>query len=286
VSILSVQSSVATGHVGNAAAAFALQRLGAEVLRVDTVQFAHHPGRGPVRGAVTPPSLVAELLAGLEAVGALEDCDAVLSGYLGEAANGAALLETLARMRARRAVLLACDPVIGDGGRIYVRPGIPEWLRDQALPEADLAMPNLFELGWLTGVAMDTPAAIGAAARRLQARLRRDGPGIVLATSLPAEAGDAGTIGMLAMGREEAWGVWTPRLRVAAHGAGDLASALFLFHVRAGRGLRTALEATAAALHAVLTATRASGAPELALVAAQAALAGEARPFAARALAW
>ncbi|MBX9700789.1 MAG: pyridoxal kinase, partial [Acetobacteraceae bacterium] len=65
MNILSIQSWVAYGHVGNAAAVFPLQRLGAEVWAVHTVQFSNHPGHGQFRGAVLPPALIRDCVDGI-----------------------------------------------------------------------------------------------------------------------------------------------------------------------------------------------------------------------------
>ena len=152
--ILSIQSWVATGHVGNAAAMFPLQRLGAEVWAVHTVQFSNHPGHGGFAGQVFGGAAVREVVDGIEARGLLGACDAVLSGYLGDAGTGGAVLHAVDRVRALNpAALYCCDPVIGDTGKgVFVRAGIPELLAAQAVPRADVLTPNQFELEHLTGV--------------------------------------------------------------------------------------------------------------------------------------
>ena len=151
--ILSLQSHVVFGHVGNSAAVFPLQRLGCEMLPIDTVQFSSHAGYPGWRGRAFEAALIDELLEGLKAVGALERCDAVLTGYLGKPEIGEAALRALDAVRAANPdAIYACDPVIGDVGRgVYVRPGVPEFFRERALPRADILTPNAFELGFLAG---------------------------------------------------------------------------------------------------------------------------------------
>ncbi|PZP40170.1 MAG: pyridoxal kinase, partial [Azospirillum brasilense] len=138
MNILSIQSWVAYGHVGNASAVFPLQRLGAEVWALNTVQFSNHTGYGAWRGQVFGAELIRELVTGIEERGVLGTCDAVLSGYMGDAAIGEAILEAVTRVRAANPqAVYCCDPVIGDVGRgVFVRPGIPEFMRDRALPAA------------------------------------------------------------------------------------------------------------------------------------------------------
>jgi pyridoxine kinase len=269
--ILSIQSWVAYGHVGNAAAVLPLQRLGFEVFAVNTVQFSNHTGYGAFRGRVFETEHVREVLRGIEERQAFSGCAAVLSGYLGEAALGEAVVEAAARVKAANpAALWCCDPVIGDVGRgSFVRPGVAEFFARRAVPLADVMTPNLFELEALTGIA--DPLA-GAEA------LRARGPGTVLVTSLPGEA----TIGMLALGPEGAFLVETPRLPLAANGAGDATAALFLGWLLRLERLDAALEAAADGIFSVLEATLASGGGEIALVAAQDALAAPKRRFPAR----
>jgi pyridoxine kinase len=277
--VLSVQSRVAYGHVGNAASVFALQRLGVEAWALDTVAFSNHTGHGRWRGAAVAAAQIAELFEGIAALGVLPQIDAVLSGYLGDAATGPVLLDIVAQVRsANPRALFCCDPVIGDVDTgPYVTDGIAEFFRDRALALADIATPNRFELEYLTGatIASLTEAADAAAA------LRGRGPDIVLLTSLDAEPD---RVTMLASGPDGAWAVETPRLPVVLNGCGDVTAALLLAHLLRGEGLPAALGLTAAAIFAVIEATARAGRYELALVAAQHELAAPTRRFAPRRL--
>ena len=279
VNILSLQSWVAYGHVGNAAAVFPLQRLGAEVWAVNTVQFSNHTGYGDWTGRAATAGEIAALVAGIAARGAFGRCDAVLSGYLGEPGVGEAVLDAAARAKAAnpRAVY-CCDPVIGDAGKgVFVRPGVAEFFAARALPRADIATPNQFELEHLTGTRIATLADAKSAASALQAR----GPRTVLLTSLRTEATPADAIDLLAAEGGAFHLLRTPRLPIAANGAGDLIAALFLLHRLRLGAAAPALAAAASAVFAVLARTLAEGAQELALVAAQDELAAPTRRFAA-----
>src|SRR5690242_3136827 len=149
--VLSIQSRVAYGHVGNAASVFPLQRLGVEAWALDTVAFSNHTGHGQWRGAAVPAAAIADLFEGIAALGVLPQIDAVLSGYLGDAATGPVLLDIVERVRAANPEALFCvDPVIGDVDTgSYVTAGIAEFFRDQALAMADIVTPNQFELEYL-----------------------------------------------------------------------------------------------------------------------------------------
>jgi pyridoxine kinase len=279
-SILSIQSWVAYGHVGNASAIFPLQRLGAEVWGIHTVQFSNHTGYGAWRGEVFGEGLVRDLVQGIEERGALARCDAVLSGYMGSAAIGAAILEAARRVKAANpAALWCCDPVIGDVGRgVFVRPGIPEFLRDQAMPAADIVTPNQFELEWLTGRAVATLEEAKAAVAALQAM----GPRCVLVTSLRLADTPEGEIGMLAGEGGRFWRVSTPMLPLSVNGAGDAIAALFLFHRLRG-GADAALAAAAASVFGLLRRTAEAGSREILTVAAQEEFVAPSRRFAAQA---
>jgi pyridoxine kinase len=243
MNVLSIQSAVSYGHVGNSAAVFPLQRLGFEVWPIDTLQFSNHPGYGAFRGRVFEPELVADLVTGMAERGALAGCDAVLSGYLGDAATGAVVLDAVARVKAANPkALYCCDPVIGDSGPgIYVRGGIPEFFRERALPAADILTPNRFELEHLTG----QPAATIETALCAVDTLRAAGPRVVLVTSLERAEAPPDTVEMLAVEAGAAWRVATPRLALSANGAGDAVAALFLGHFLRTEDTAAALGATA-----------------------------------------
>ncbi len=264
--ILSIQSHVAYGHVGNSAAVFPLQRLGFEVWPIMTVLFSNHTGYGAFRGRPVAADWQREILEGLEERGALARTRAVLSGYLGDPGTAAIVLEAVERVRRHRPeAVYACDPVIGDDGRgVFVRPGIPELLRDRVLPLATIVKPNRFELAFLSGIEVrDLEDALEAAAR-----LRARGPRLVVVTSL-ALPDQEGLLGMLADSAEGSFVVWTPRLPVTLNGTGDAFAALLL-----GEWLRTgdpeaALARTASAMYGLVLATWKAGSRELLLVEAQ-----------------
>ncbi len=262
---------MAYGHVGNASAVFPLQRLGAEVWAINTVQFSNHPGYGAWTGDVFTGESVRALVDGVAARGALARCDAVLSGYMGDEAIGAAILDAVARTRAANPdAVYCCDPVIGDAGAgVYVRPGIPALIRDRALALADIATPNRFELEHLTGLPCGTLDEAKRAVVALQGLMRPDGLRAVLLTSLETDETPAGSLDLLAAEAGVFHLLRTPRLALAANGAGDAIAALFLFHRLASGSARTALERAGSSIHGLLARTLAAGSRELLTVQAQ-----------------
>ena len=271
MNILSIQSWVAYGHVGNASAVFPLQRLGAEVWTINTVQFSNHTGYGHWTGEVFTGEQVRALVDGIAAREVLHRCDAVLSGYMGDAGIGEAILHAVERVReANPNAVYCCDPVIGDVEEgVYVRPGIEEFLRDRALPQADIATPNRFELERLTGRSCRTLADAKAAAAALADRLRPDGLRCVLLTSLDSDETPGDHLDLLVAEGGAFHLLRTPRLPVAVNGAGDAIAALFLFHRLQTGSAVAALEASGSAGHGLLKRTADAGSREILTVAAQ-----------------
>ncbi|MCB0895807.1 MAG: pyridoxal kinase PdxY [Nocardioidaceae bacterium] len=280
--ILSIQSSVAYGHVGNSAAVFPLQRLGHEVWPVLTVHFSNHTGYGAWRGPLLDPADVRDVIAGIEDRGVLGEADAVLSGYQGDPAVGGVVLDTVARVKELNpAAVYCCDPVMGDVGRgMFVRPGIPEFMRDTVVPQADIVTPNHFELDFLAGRTTSTLAEILDAADSVRER----GPRDVLVTSVVHGEVPEGRLDVLAVSEEGAWAVETPLLPITPNGCGDVTAALYLAHLRTTGSAATALARTTASVFAILEATIAAGTREIALVAAQDAIADPPPTFEVRRL--
>lgn len=267
MNILSIQSWVAYGHVGNTSAVFPLQRLGAEVWAINTVQFSNHTGYGSWKGQVFPAEQIREVVDGIAARGVLPRCDAVLSGYMGDAAIGETILDAVARVRAANPkAVYCCDPVIGDVGRgVFVRPGIPEFIRDRAVPSADIVTPNQFELELLTGM----PVSDLASARRAAARLHQMGPRTVLVTSLRAEDTPDDAVDLMVSEAGVCHRVRTPLLALDINGAGDAIAALFLFHRLATGSAPEALGRAASSVYGLLRRTAEAGSREILTVAAQ-----------------
>ena len=278
MNLLSIQSHVVYGHVGNDAAVFPLQRLGVEVWPVHTVQFSNHTGYGEWTGRVFDGQAVEEVVQGIADRGVLGRCDAVLSGYLGSADIGHAVVGTVARVRAANpAAVYCCDPVIGDVGRgVFVRPGIEEFMRDVAVPAADVVTPNHFELDLLSG----TPTTSLDAVKDAVATVQGLGPRAVLTTSLVTDDTPDDSVDLLASEGGRHFRVRTPRLDVSVNGAGDAIAALFLAHWLDSRSAGEALARAAASVFGLLQRTADAGSREILLVDAQDEFVSPTRTFA------
>lgn len=268
--ILSIQSHVAYGYVGNRAAAFPLQRMGCDVMAVNTVQFSNHTGYGEARGHVFTPEAIADVIDGIYARGAFSTCHALLSGYMGSAALGQVIVETARRIkRANRHAIYCCDPVMGDtGAGFFVDEDLPPFFRDHAIAAADIITPNQFELCALSGVEKITTLA---EAREASAALRAKGPRVVLLTSLVRDGAPEGSIEMMVDSDEGTWLVRTPHLQLdpQPNGAGDCVAALFLGHYLKCGNEAEALGKAASAIFTLLEATAEKGSRELAIIEAQ-----------------
>lgn len=278
MSILSIQSSVAYGHVGNSAAVFPLQRLGVEVWAVNTVHFSNHTGYGAWRGPLLSAQDVRDVITGVEERGAFPEVEAVLSGYQGGEDIGEVILDAVARVKtANPKAVYACDPVMGNAkSGCFVQPAIPELLRQRVVPAADIITPNQFELGFLTGTEPRTLKEILASADRA----RDMGPSTVLVTSVEQDGRAVDTIEMLAVNGDGAWLVHTPLLPLKANGSGDVTAALFAGHLIATGQPDVALGRTVSSVFDLLEATLVSGRRELQLVQAQDAFAHPRMQFA------
>lgn len=265
--ILSIQSAVAYGHVGNSAAVFPLQRIGVEVLPVYTVTFSNHTGYGAWRGPLIAPDDVREVLTGIEERGAFGRIDAVLSGYQGSEGIGDVIIDAVARVKAANPdAVYACDPVMGNArSGCFVAPAIPVLLRERVVPVADVITPNQFELGFLTETSPDTIESTLASADLARAM----GPRTVLVTSVERPDREPDTIEMMVVDDAGAWIVQTPLLPLKANGSGDVTAALFTAHYLETRDAAEALARTTSSVWDLLRTTHESGERELQLVESQ-----------------
>ena len=267
MNILSIQSHVAYGHVGNSAAVFPLQRMGVEVWPVHTVQFSNHPGYGAWRGRILSAATIRLVVQGIEERGVLGECDGVISGYLGSSDTGEAVLESVGRVKgANPAARYCCDPVIGDVVQgVFVRRGIPEFIKERMLPIADVVTPNQFELDHLVGRPSATMADLVAAIDTIHAC----GPRVVLVTSVRIDETPADCIDMVVSDGIDRCRLRTPLLPVVVHGAGDAIAALFFAHHLSTGAVAEAMSSAGSSLFGVLNVTAEAGASEMLLVEAQ-----------------
>ena len=267
MNILSIQSWVSYGHVGNASAVFPLQRMGIDVWAINTVQFSNHTGYGKWTGQVYTGENVRELIDGIAERGALERCNGVLSGYMGDAGIGESILHAVVRVReANPNALYCCDPVIGDVGRgVFVRPGIPEFMRDRAVAAADIVTPNQFELEYLSGTTVKRTADLEAAIAKVHAI----GPKIVMVTSVQLDDTPDDAVDIVVSAGSGLMRVRTPLLPIGVNGAGDAIAALFFGKFLQEQSAEAALAHAASATHGLLKRTAEAGSREILTVGAQ-----------------
>lgn len=264
MTIISIQSQVAFGHVGNSAAVFPMQMHGIDVIAVPTTLLSNRPGYPTIRGRVLDAQLVADLLLGVEERGALDTAKMILSGHLGSPEIAAVVADFVARARTGHpALLYCCDPVLGDRDRgLFVQADIPPLVRARLCPLADIITPNHFEFEWLCGAKTTTADQMIEAAQALLAR----GPSTVVVTSAELADTPDGEIETLAVERTKAWRVRTPKLPISPNGTGDLFAALFASARVLGSETPEALSHAASAIFAVLEQTAIRGTEEMRIV--------------------
>ena len=264
MSVISIQSQVTFGHVGNSAAAFPMQLAGIDVIAVPTTLLSNRPGYPTIRGRVLDVQLVADLLRGIEERGAVEAAKLILSGYLGSADIAQEVADFVARAKESNSALLYClDPVLGDRDRgMFVRSDIPPLVRDELCLLADIITPNHFEFEFLCGAEAKTSGDMLKHAGALLAR----GPSTIVVTSAELTDTPAGEIETLAIERDGAWRVRTPRLPINPSGTGDLFAALFVAARVRGADTPDALGQAASSIYAVLERTALRGTEEMRIV--------------------
>ncbi|MEE3633960.1 MULTISPECIES: pyridoxal kinase PdxY [Pseudomonas] len=267
--LLAIQSHVVFGHAGNSAAVFPMQRVGVNVWPLNTVQFSNHTQYGQWTGEVLAPAQIPALVNGIATIGELGNCDAVLSGYLGSAAQGRAILAVVAQIKAANpAALYLCDPVMGHAEKGCIVPEeVSDFLREEALAAADVLCPNQLELDSFCGRRAESLDDCVAMARSLLSR----GPKAVLVKHLAYPDRQANDFEMLLVTAEGNWHLRRPLLAFPRQpvGVGDLTAGLFLARLLLGDSWVAAFEYSAAAVHEVLLETQACGSYELELVRAQ-----------------
>lgn len=283
-SILSIQSHVAYGYVGNRAAVFPLQRLGFDVTAINTVQFSNHTGYGDWQGDIFSADQIRLLIDGVRTRGVFSHLNALLTGYMGNPALGELIVELVHELKATTPEFIyCCDPVMGDAeGGCYVHPDISQIFKNDLMPIADILTPNQFELQYLSDMPVHSLSDIQAACHALLKR----GPKTIVVTSVLCEETPAGKIQMLLHQAEGSWLVEMPRLApsLAPNGAGDLTAALLLAHTLNGLGPQDVLEKTAASVFGIYEATTYSEKRELQVIAAQNELISPTHHFKAKAL--
>jgi pyridoxine kinase len=269
MSVISIQSQVAFGHVGNSAAVFPMQVHGIDVIAVPTTLLSNRPGYATLRGRVLDAELVADLLLGVEERGAVDAARMILSGYLGSPEIAAVVADFVARAKARNPALrYACDPVLGDRDRgLFVPASIPPLMRDRLCPLADIITPNHFEFEWLSGAKAATMDQMITQAQALLAR----GPSTIVVTSAELADTPEDQTDTLAVERSrdmfKTFRVRTPKLPISPNGTGDLFASLYVAACVLGKDTPDALAHAASAIFAVLERTAARGSEEMRIVA-------------------
>lgn len=265
-SVISVQSHVCYGHVGNSAAVFAMQKLGVEVHAIPTTILSNHPAHSSFYGRAIDPTLLHDLFVGVEEREAFKSSDVILSGYLASIENGEVITNAVKRYKQLNPKGLYClDPVMGDKGKgVFVSEGIPELIMDQLLPLADIITPNKFEFDKITHTNANSYTEMITEARSLieQYNLRCV---VITSAEQPSDKGNQ-AIGVLIVRAEAAWLITTPYLTVSPSGTGDFFTGLLVGWITRGFSEEIAAQKSICALFRIIELTISGGRDELDII--------------------
>lgn len=238
--VISIQSQVVFGHVGNSAALFPMQAAGLDVAAIPTVIFSNIPGYPTLRGRPLPPDFFMDLLQGARERGLMERADFILTGYIGSVEVAEMIADFVAEAKAvNPGLTYLCDPVMGDTGPgLYVPMPIAELMGDRFLPMADIATPNSFELAWLTGCEIGSLEDFKSARKSL--RMGRDAK--LIATGCAFDDTPKGHIESVILGPDGVSRHSTEHMPIALSGTGDLFAALIVSGLARGVPLPRAVD--------------------------------------------
>lgn len=237
--VISIQSQVVYGCVGNSIAVPALAQHGLRTALVPTVILSNTPHYTSCYGGKIPVEWFEGFLKGLMERGALAQVRAIVIGYIGTTSLVPPLASWLEQVRARYpAIQIVLDPVMGDTDcGYYVNADINACYRDRLLPLATGLTPNAFELMCLSGMAPSTPReAIGAARTLIQGNVQW-----IVVTSAPGSPSQR-DIQALCVTRDDAKVINHNRLPISPKGTGDLFCAELTARLIAGDSLAQATE--------------------------------------------
>jgi len=252
MNILSIQSYVTYGHVGNSAAVFCFQLFGFNVWPIPTALLSNHPGHPSFQGQKFAASTIQDLILGLSDLGALDQCDAVISGYFSDPDISELIANIVTQIKSTNpAAVYLCDPVMGNDEKgLYVPATIPKVIASDLLPIADIVTPNRFELEQLAEITVATQKDAAAALHKIT----KQGSMIAICTSAPTSS--PGNIAVLACLGSNTWAIETPRFTTVANGRGDCLSAIFLAHHLSGKSLENSISLSVSAVHDLIQMAR------------------------------
>ncbi|MGB3864159.1 MAG: pyridoxal kinase [Xanthobacteraceae bacterium] len=271
--VISIQSQVVHGRVGNSAAVFPMQAKGLEVAAVPTALLSNHPHYPTIHGKVLEADLIAGLLAGVEERGLVETARVIVTGYLGSVENAAAVAAFVARALQRNPKLIyVCDPVMGDDDLgVFVKDGLIEAFRERLAPMAAVITPNQYELELLARGRARSAKELDEAMRVLCARGAKAAAvtGCVLDDTAP------GTVETVAWLPRALSRTAVARLPIRPCGTGDLFTALLVARLCRGDSLPDAAADATKEIFAVLQRTEATASQEMRIIGFPFAAAGQ-----------
>jgi len=264
MNILSIQSFVSRGHVGNSTAVFCFQLFGFDVCPIPTTLLSNHPGHPGFRGGHLSTKNVQELLHGLSELNTFKQCDAVISGYFANPDIALLISDVVSQIKSNNpAAIYLCDPVMGNHEKgLYVPTDVPKAISTHLLPIADILTPNHFELERLCGQLLGTKEASISALQEITLK----GHTVGVCSSSPGSSKK--TISTFCHYIGDTWEVETPKLATLVNGRGDCLSAVFLANYLSGKNCKDSLSSSVSTVYSLLQLAEAD-ARDLPLVAGQ-----------------
>ncbi|OAD47024.1 Pyridoxal kinase [Eufriesea mexicana] len=248
--ILSIQSHVVSGYVGNKSAIFPLQLLGFEVDAINSVQFSNHTNYKTCKGQILNDKDLEDLMNGL-AQNDLDNYTHLLTGYIGTVSFLKKIVEVVHSLKLKNPNLIyVCDPVMGDNGKMYVAEELKEIYKKEIIPLADIIVPNQFELELLSDMKINTMSELQSSIKKLH----KVGPQVVAISSIEIIK-DKLTSVISTKKDNKLIKIDIPKISISFTGSGDLYAALLLAHTYLQDDMITAIEKTTNSLYSVLLKT-------------------------------
>lgn len=151
--IISIQSTVSTGYVGNNSASLAIQLHGINCVAIPTILLSSHTDKSVYYGETISKELFNKLAKGVLEIDIAKQTQYVISGYLKSQDIIDATAQLIQELKKQNSITYIYDPVFGDTRTdgLYIPKEQADYSMEKLLPLSDILTPNHFELEYLSG---------------------------------------------------------------------------------------------------------------------------------------